>query len=133
VKRKINSWTYFRVMQSFISNENRQYEGRMKFLFFFVYSMFRKKLRKSDLFTRCFLKVNTLLTMWSNCVHLSFIHFLLMLLFRLRLLESIARNVHKNDQINMYIYRRLFNDFDHAHTSFPICKMRFSFFYNRCE
>ncbi len=91
--------------------------------------MFRKKLRKSDLFTRCFLKVNTLLTMWSNCVHLSFIHFLLMLLFRLRLLESIARNVHKNDQINMYIYRRLFNDFDHAHTSFPICKMRFSFLF----
>lgn len=97
MKRKINSWTYFWLMQrvsSVMKIDNMKDEW-----IFFLYSMFRKKLRKSDLFTRCFLKVNTFLTMWSNCVLLSFIHFLLMLLFRLRLLESTARNVHTHTQI----------------------------------
>lgn len=113
VKRKINSWTYFWVMQR-ISSVMKIDNMKVKWFFsFFFCSMFRKKLRKkSDPFTRCFLKVNTFLTMWSNCVFFllshSFIHFLLMLLFRLRLLQSTARNVHtrkeKYDQINMYIW-----------------------------
>lgn len=133
VKRKINNWTYFWVMQS-VSSVRKIDNMTNEWLVVF-YSMFREKLRKSDLFTRCFLKVNILLTMWSNCVSLSFILFLLMLLFSFfRLLESTARNVHipTNDQINIYVCERLFNDFHHAHTSLPICKMRFCIG-TRCE